>query len=148
MLLQPFDEQDLRAAIEVALNKHHMVVTREAAQRDHAKETVRERTLELAQRHRELTSLNAAFLKHLKVRDEEDRNHQDFRLYVKDVIIRIQLSLDELNQHLQNESFEIGAHPIDNPMLDIPGSVAETSSQHSQEQRVVESLIERPHNDT
>jgi len=100
-IIKPFDEQDLRAAIEVALNKHHMVVTREIAQREHAKEAVRERTVELAQRHRELAALNTAFQKHLKVRDEDARNGQDLRLYVKDVVNRIQALLDDLNHHLQ-----------------------------------------------
>ncbi len=60
-IIKPIDEQKLRAAIEVALNKQHMVVAREAAQREHAKEAEMERTVDLAQRHRELSALNAAF---------------------------------------------------------------------------------------
>jgi CheY-like chemotaxis protein len=127
-IMKPIAEQALRAAIEVALNKHHMVVTREAAQREHAKETVHERTVELAQRHRELAALNTAFQKHLKVRDEEARDCRELRLYVKGVVSRIQKSLDELNINLQGESFQIGPLPAGNPMLDIPVKDAETSS--------------------
>jgi len=127
-IIKPFDEQDLRAAIEVALNKHHLVVTREAAQREYAKESVRERTVELAQRHRELSALNTAFQKHVKVRDEETRNSQDLRSYVKDVVNQIQGLLYDLNHHLQNESFQMGPQPVNDPMLDIPVSDAESSS--------------------
>ena len=105
-IIKPFDENDLRAAIEVALNKHHMVAAREPAQREYAKEAVTERTVELAQRHRELSALKTAFQKHVKVRDEETRNSQDLRSYVKDVVNRIQGLLDELNMHLQDESIE------------------------------------------
>ena len=97
-IIKPFDEQGLRATIEVALNKHHMVATREAAQREHAKEAVRERTVELAQRHRELAALNTAFQKHLKVRDEEAGDCQELRRYVKDVVNRMQGLLDDLNR--------------------------------------------------
>ena len=128
-IIKPFDEQDLRAAVEVALNKHHMVATREAAQREHAQEAVRERTVELAQRHRELAALNTAFQKHLNVRDEETRNSQSLRLYVTNVVKRIQGLLDDLNHHLQNESIKIDQLPINDPMLDIPGSDAESLSQ-------------------
>ncbi len=110
-IIKPFDERDLRAAIEVALNKHHLVVTREAAQREHAKEAVRERTVELAQRHRELSALNSAFQSHLKDRDEKTQNSQHLRRYVKDVVNRVQESLDELNYRLQDESFQIGPPP-------------------------------------
>ena len=60
-IIKPIDEQKLRAAIEVALNKHHMLVARDAMQRNLAKETAMERTVELAQRHRDLSALNAAF---------------------------------------------------------------------------------------
>ena len=134
-VIKPFDERDLRAAIEVALNKHHMVVTREGAQREHAKEAVMERTVELAQRHRELSALNTAFQKHLKVRDQETRDSQGFRLYVKDVVNQIQGLLDELNYHLQSESSQIGPLPANILMLDIPVSDAECRSQDSQEQR-------------
>ena len=110
-VIKPFKEQDLRAAIEVALNKHHLVVTREAAQREHAKDAVRERTVELAQRHRELAALNTAFQKHLRVRDEEMRNCQEHRQYVKEVVNLIQGLLDELNHRLQDESIEISPLP-------------------------------------
>ncbi len=126
-IIKPFDERDLRAAIEVALNKHHMVETRETAQREHAKETVRERTVALAQRHRELAALNTAFQKHLKVRDEEARYCQELRRYVKDVVNRIQQSLDELSYLLQDESIEIDPLPTRNHSLDII-SDEETSS--------------------
>ena len=146
-VIKPFDEQDLRAAIEVALNKHHMVISREAAQREHAKEAVRERTVELAQRHRELAALNTAFQKHLKVRDQETRNSQDLRQYVKDAVSLLQASLDELNYRLQDESFQIGPLPINNLMLDVPVSDVETPSQDSQEQRKVVSLAKLPKND-
>ena len=127
-IIKPFNEQDLRAAIEVALNKHHMVATREAALRQHAKEAVRERTVALAQRHRELAALNTAFQKHLKVRDEETRNSQDLRLYVTDLVDRIQGLLNDLNRHLQNESLQIDPLPIHNPMQNISGPDAETLS--------------------
>ena len=60
-IIKPIDEQKLRAAVEVALNQHRMVVEREAAQREQAKEAVMERTVDLAQRHRELSALNTAF---------------------------------------------------------------------------------------
>ena len=126
-IIKPIGEQVLRAAIEVALNKHHIVVTREAAQREHAKEAVHERTVELAQRHRELAALNAAFQKHLKVRDEEARYCRELRLYVKGIASRIQESLDELNISLQGESFPIGQLPAGNPILDLPVNDAEIS---------------------
>ena len=118
----------MRAAIEVALNKHHLVVTREAAQREHAKDAVRERTVELAQRHRELAALNTAFQKHLRVRDEEMRNCQEHRQYVKEVVNLIQGLLDELNHRLQDESIEISPLPNRNLMLDSPVSNEKTSS--------------------
>ena len=118
-IIKPFDEQDLRAAIEVALNKHHVVVSRETAQREQAKEAVRERTVELAQRHRELSALNAAFQKHLKVRDEETRTSQYLRQYVMEVINQIQEFLDALSQRIQDESIDIDPLPNPNPSLDI-----------------------------
>ena len=95
-IVKPFDEQDLRAAIEVALNKHLMVVTRETTQREQAKEAVTERTVELAQRHRELAALNTAFQKHLKVRDKEAGDYWELQGYVTNVVCRIQGLLDEL----------------------------------------------------
>ena len=146
-IIKPFDEQDLRAAIEVALNKHHMVVAREATQREHAKEAVTERTVELAQRHRELSALNNAFQKHLKVRDQETRNSQDFRSYVKDVVNRMQGMLDDLTHHLEDDSLQIGPLPISNPMLDMPLSDVETSSYERNGQGMDLSLAEPPHND-
>ena len=146
-IIKPFNEQDLRAAIEVALNKHHMVATREAAQREHAKEAVRERTVELAERHRELASLNTAFQNHLKVRDEEARNCRELRHYVKDVVNRIQEWLDELNLRLQDESIEIGPLPNRNHRLDIPISDEGTSSQERNGHGMAMSLAELPHND-
>ena len=146
-IIKPFDENDLRATIEVALNKHLMVETQEAAQREHAKEAVRERTVELAQRHRELSALNNAFQKHLKVRDEETRNSQDLRGYVKDVVNRIQGLLDDLTHHLENDSFQIGPLPISNPMLDMPLSDVETSSYERNGQGMDLSLAEPPRND-
>ena len=144
-IIKPFDEKDLRAAIEVALNKHHMVETREAAQREHAKEAVRDRTVELAQRHRELSALNNAFQKHLKVRDEETRNSQDLRSYVKGAVNRIQGLLDDLNRHLQDESLPIGPLPLNSPVLDIPVSDAETSWKDRHGQGMTVSLAELPH---
>ena len=60
-IVKPIDHQKLRITIEVALNKHHMVLEREAAQRECAKEAVNEKTADLAQRHRELSALNTAF---------------------------------------------------------------------------------------
>ena len=146
-IMKPIHEQNLRATIEVALKKHHMVVTREAAQREHAKEAVRERTVELAQRHRELSALNTAFQKHLEVRDEGIRNHQELRGYVKGVVNRIQGLLDDLNNHLQNESFQFGPQPINDPTLDVPVSDGETSSQERNGQGMAMSLAEVPRSD-
>ena len=127
-VIKPFEEQDLRAAIEVALNKHHMALTREIAQREHAKDAVRERTVELAQRHRELAALNTAFQKHLKIRDEESRNCQELRQYVKGVVNRIQGLLDELNHRLQDESVEYSPLSNSNGTLNIQIYDKETSS--------------------
>ena len=127
-VIKPFKQQDLRAAIEVALNRHHMALTREAALREHAKEAVRERTVELAQRHRELTALNTAFQKHLKIRDEESRTCQELRRDVKEVVNRIQGLLDELNHRLQDESVQMGPLPINNLVLNGPVSVVEYSA--------------------
>ena len=107
-IIKPIDEQELRATIEVALNKHQMVEAREDAQREHAKEAVRERTVELALRHRELSALNSSFQKHLKIRGEEERDYREFRGHVKDIVNRIQGLLDELNHRLQDGSAEIG----------------------------------------
>ena len=118
-IIKPFEQQDLQAAIGVALHKHYMVVTREATQRERAKESATERTAELAQRQRELAALNNAFRKHLKVRDEEARNCQELRSYVKDVVNRIQGLLDDLNSRLQNETMEIALLPNGNHTLDI-----------------------------
>ena len=92
-IIKPFDEQDLRAAIEVPLNKHLMVVTREATQREQAKEAVTERTVELAQGHRELAALNLAFQK---------GDYGEFQHYVKGVVSQIQESLADLKHRLQN----------------------------------------------
>ena len=146
-IMKPIDEQNLRATIEVALNKHQMVATREAAQREHAKEAVRERTVELAQRHRELSALNTAFQKHLEVRDEGIRNHQELRGYVKGVVNRIQGLLEDLNNYLQNESFQFGTQPINDPTLDVLVSDEETSSQERNGQGMAVSLAELPRND-
>ena len=110
-IIKPFNEQDLAATVEVALKKHHMVETRETAQREHAKQAVTERTVELADRHRELAALNSAFRKHLKVRDEESENYRELQRYVKDAVNRIQESLDELSYRLRDGN-------IDNPISD------------------------------
>ena len=146
-LIKPFKEQDLRAAIEIALNQHHMVLSREAAQREEAKEAVRERTVELAQRHRELAALNSTFQKHLKNRDEETQNSQDLRLYVKDVVNRIQQSLDELNYRLQDESIEISPLPNHNHKPAMPTSDEEASSQGRNGHGMAVSVAELPHHD-
>jgi len=147
-IIKPFDERDLRAAIEVALNKHNMVVTRETVQREHAKDAVRERTVELAQRHRELSALNTAFQKHLKVRDEETRNIQDLRRYVKDVVSRIQGLLDDLSHRIEDESSDIGPLLNLNPGLEISNSDRKTSSQARHGQEMIASLAELPPNGT
>jgi len=141
-IIKPIDEQDLRSAIEVALNKHRMVGTREAALREHAKESVGERTVQLAQRHRELSALNSAFQKHLKVRDQENRNSENLRLYVKDFVNGIQKSLDELNYRLQDESFQVGSLPINNLVLDITIPDEGSSSQERNEQEIDVSLAD------
>ena len=146
-IIKPFDDHNLRAAIEIALNKHHMVVTRETAQREHANEAVRARTVELAQRHRELTALNNAFQKHLNVRDQEARYCQELRQYVKDVVNRIQESLDELSYRLQDDSIEIGPLLNRNHRLDHPICNEETSSQEMNGHGRPISLAESPHHD-
>ena len=127
-VIKPFDEQELRAAVEVALHKHHMVEIREIAQREHTREAVRERTVELAQRQRELTALNTAFQKHLKVRDEETRNYQELRNYVKGVLTRVQGLLGDLDAQLHDESADMS--PLLNGIntLDIQIYDKETSS--------------------
>ena len=107
-IVKPIDHQKLRITIEVALNKHQMVEAREDAQREHAKEAVRERTVELALRHRELAALNSSFQKDLKIRGKEERDYREFRGHVKDIVNRIQGLLDELNHRLQDGSAEIG----------------------------------------
>ncbi len=141
-IIKPIEEQALRAAIEVALNKHHLVATREAAQREHAKEAVRERTVELAQRHRELSALNTAFQKHLKVRDEETRITLDLRQHVKDVVSRIQGLLDNLSHCIEDESIDIGPLLNLDPRIDISVSDEETSSQERHGQGMIVSLAD------
>ena len=97
-VLKPFNERDLYAAIEVALHRYRMEVKRDSAQRQRTKEGMRERTDELAQRHRELTALNTAFQKHLKIRDEEERGHQDVRSSVREFLHRVQLLAEDLDR--------------------------------------------------
>ena len=106
-LLKPFNERDLYAAVEVGLHKHRMDVKRVSAQRHRTKEAVRERTDELAQRHRELAALNAAFQKHLKIRDEEEQDHRNVRSSVRQFLHQVQELAEDLNRQT-GENYKVG----------------------------------------
>ena len=97
-VLKPFNERDLYAAIEVALHRYRMEVKRDSAQRQRTKEGMRERTDELAQHHRELTALNTAFQKHLKIRDEEEKDHRDVRSSVRHFLHQVQELAEDLDR--------------------------------------------------
>lgn len=103
-VLKPFTEQDLLAAVEISLHKHSMEVKRGLAQQERSKETVREITAELTQRHRELTALNASFQKHIRTKEEEDRNHQAVRSSVRELVNRIQELTNELDRRTQDNA--------------------------------------------
>ena len=103
-VLKPFTEQDLIAAVEISLHKHSMEVKRNLAQQVRSKETVRGITVELTQRHRELTALNAALQKRLRTKDEEDRNHQAVRSSVRELVNRIQELTTELDRRTQDDA--------------------------------------------
>ena len=97
-ILKPFNERDLYASIEVGLHKHRMEVKRDSVQRQRTKDGMRERSDELAQHHRELTALNTAFQKHLKIRDEEERHHQDVRSSVRQFLHQVEELAEDLNR--------------------------------------------------
>ena len=106
-LLKPFDERDLYAAVEVGLHKHRMEVKRDSALQQRTKEAVRERTDELAQRHRELAALNAAFQKHLKIRDEEEQDHRNVRSSVRQFLHQVQELAEDLDRQT-GENYKVG----------------------------------------
>ena len=106
-VLKPFDESDLRVAVEIGLHKQQMQTHRDAIQRERTHGAVRERTEELAQRHRELTALNQAFQKHIKVRDEEEKDHQEVKSSVREQLNRIRELTFELDQRLREGPYSV-----------------------------------------
>lgn len=106
-LLKPFNERDLYAAVEVGLHKHRMEMKRDCAQQQRTKEAVRERTDELAQRHRELAALNAAFQKHLKIRDEEEKDHRNVRSSVRQFLHQVEELAEDLDRQT-GENYKVG----------------------------------------
>ena len=101
-VVKPFSERDLHAAVEIGLHKHELAMRRDAIQRRHSREAVQERTQELAQRHQELAALNSAFQEHLKVRDSDDRRHQELRSTVHDFLLQIRDLTVQLDRQIQD----------------------------------------------
>ena len=117
-LIKPFEEQDLRAAVEVVLHKHHMDVTRGDALREHAKEAVKERTAELAQRHRELAALNTVFQQHLIEREAESQVRQKIRFSANDFVHKMRHVMDEFDRQIHDESITFDDPSNGNPTVD------------------------------
>ena len=125
-IIKPFDEQELQATIEAALNMHHLVVLREDAEREYA--IAVETAVQLGQKQRELAALNTTFQKQLAASEEESRNSQALLKCVKDIVIQIQQSLDELDNRLRDEPLQIASLPIDNLTFDLPNADTHPSS--------------------
>ena len=124
-IIKPFDERELEATVEAALNMRRIIVAQEDADPEYS--CAIEPAGELAQKHREVAALNTAFQKQIKGSEEESRSRQAFLRYVTDIVNQIQQSLDELNNRLRDESFQAESIPFDNLTFGVPNADSHTS---------------------